>query len=223
MTAEFPQKSAMTIALVAMAIAVLLPFDRGLQAITDGVHGLHVLLIGAMVPAGCWFARRAGLGLGGNVWIGLGWALAAAVYVLVIDIVLARPLLAADIVVLAHTPLLGRLSVFMMRAFNENVIYRLFAFSALMALWRAASHGRALPLGVVVAGAFAVQLVNIGINVVLPGGHAFSALQLAYWLVRYVLPGALWGYLFWRRGFVTAEVASVAGHIFLQPAFGLLV
>lgn len=46
--------------------------------------------------------------------------------------------------------------------------------------------------------------------------------MLVYDLLRYVVPGVLWAWLFWRFGFVTAEVASVGCHIFLQPGFGIL-
>jgi hypothetical protein len=45
----------------------------------------------------------------------------------------------------------------------------------------------------------------------------------AYWLARYVAPGVVWAWLYWRHGFVTAEVASVTCHLFLQPPFGMLI
>jgi hypothetical protein len=73
------------------------------------------------------------LACAGSWRVGLVWAVAAAAYVLVIDVVLARSMLEPGTVALAHQPLAGRLAVFMARAFNENVIYRLFWFSALMA------------------------------------------------------------------------------------------
>ena len=36
------------------------------------------------------------------------------------------------------------------------------------------------------------------------------------------VPGVIWGYLYWRPGFVAAEIASVGTHPFLQPALGIL-
>jgi hypothetical protein len=32
----------------------------------------------------------------------------------------------------------------------------------------------------------------------------------------------VWGYLYWRPGFVAAEIASVGTHPLLQPALALL-
>jgi hypothetical protein len=39
---------------------------------------------------------------------------------------------------------------------------------------------------------------------------------------RPIVPGVIWGYLYWRHGFVAAEIASVGMHPFLQPALGIL-
>jgi len=46
---------------------------------------------------------------------------------------------------------------------------------------------------------------------------------LVYDVVRYIPPGVLWGYLYSRNGFATAEIASVGTHPFLQPFLGVLI
>ncbi|HKB95227.1 MAG TPA: hypothetical protein VKB94_00175, partial [Rhizomicrobium sp.] len=84
-------------------------------------------------------AGKVGLRLDGHgtrwpVLAGLGGAIAVAIYVAIIDVVLFRSTLSASSVASLHTPLNIRLSYFMLRAFNENVIYRLFVFSSLLYL-----------------------------------------------------------------------------------------
>lgn len=36
--------------------------------------------------------------------------------------------------------------------------------------------------------------------------------------VRFIAPGVLWGYLYWRHGFAAAAMAHVSAHVVLQPA-----
>jgi hypothetical protein len=163
------------------------------------------------------------LACAGSWRVGLVWAVAAAAYVLVIDVVLARSMLEPGTVALAHQPLAGRLAVFMARAFNENVIYRLFWFSALMAGLRWIRPGRDMPLAAILALGFIAQAINIGGNVMIGDWHAASPIMMAYWLARYVAPGMVYAWLYWRYGFVTVEIASVTCHIFLQPPFGWLI
>ncbi|MBU6266539.1 MAG: hypothetical protein KGN34_03295 [Sphingomonadales bacterium] len=132
-----------------------------------------------------------------------------------------RSRLAAGYVGFLRAPLHVRLFYFMLRAFNENVIYRLFAFGGLVALLRH-WQGRALSMPAMLGVAAAVQVVNIGANVVIPGGQPITPAALGYDALRYVAPGVAWAWLYARRGFATAEVASVGCHLFLQPAFSLL-
>lgn len=223
MMATFPLRSTLLIALLAMVIAAWLPFDHGITVMTGADHRLHVLVVGAMALAGGWLARRAGLYCAGSVPVGLGWAAAVAAYVLVVDFGLARSMLEPGTVALAHQPLVGRLAVFMARAFNENVIYRLFCFSALAAGLRWLRGGAPLSLTMVLAAGFMAQFINIGGNVMIGEWHVASGAMMAYWLARYLAPGVLYAWLYWRYGFVTAEMASVTCHIFLQPPFGWLI
>jgi hypothetical protein len=68
----------------------------------------------------------------------------------------------------------------------------------------------------------ATQTLNIGMNVAALSPDPLSFATLFYDALRYVAPGVLWAWLYWRFGFLTAEVASVGCHIFLQPALGVL-
>jgi len=227
MPTRFVPRSILPVTLLAMAIAACLPFDRGLQAITAGHTAPHVALVGAMALAGGWLAPRAGLSLGGrwgdSLRVGLVWALGMTAYVLLIDIVAMRPMMAPGVVAFAHTPLADRLLLFAIRAFNENVIYRLFVFGGVMAALRIWHKGRPAPLAVVLAAGTVAQLVNITLNVVMPATQAITSAELAYWAVRYIAPGVAWAWLYARHGFATAEVASVGTHFVLQPAMTLLI
>jgi hypothetical protein len=136
---------------------------------------------------------------------------------------------------LETTGLRDRLIYFMLRAFNENVIYRLFVFSSLFYLISRIKGAHAndthandtyaseLPPALIWCAIVATQTLNIGVNVVALSPDPLSFAALFYDALRYVAPGVLWGWLYWRFGFLTAEVASVGCHIFLQPALGLLV
>lgn len=222
MAATFPRTSILLIALAAMGIAALLPFDRGVAFVSGGLLPIHVLLVGAMALAGGLFARQSGLSCAAHPRVGLLWALGMAAYVLLLDLLVARPLMPQDALAYAHMPLLGRLTVFMARAFNESVLYRLFLFGGLIAVLRR-RFSASLPPVVVLAAALGAQLVNIGLNLGLGEVGAISPALLLYWALRYVLPGMVWGWLYWRHGFVTTEIASTGVHLFLQPVIGVLV
>ncbi|MBR0795248.1 hypothetical protein JQ615_07605 [Bradyrhizobium jicamae] len=209
------------IVLISAMIAWLSPFDIAFAAVTFGSPVLRVILMAAVALSGVHLARSASLRLDGHTarspaLIGVMAAMVVAAYVVLIDAFLFRHLLAPEVVEFLRSPVAQRLLHFMLRAFNENVIYRSFVFSLLLCLVRTKST-----LGTVVLMVVA-QPINIGVNVVLPSGDA-SVGMLAYDALRYVVPGVLWAWLFWRFGFVVAEVASVGCHVFLQPAYGVLI
>jgi len=151
------------------------------------------------------------------------FALIVAAWVAGTD-VLFRPILPVAYVDFIHQSLGFRSAYFVLRAFNENVFYRLFLFSMLAwgmtRIWPGPT-GR--PTSAVIWSAMVVaQLVNIGLNVCLfnPPG---SVAGFVYDGLRYIVPGVCWAWLYWRSGFATAEVASVTCHIFLQPPLGHLI
>lgn len=214
---------------VAIFIAAITPFDVTFSAATLGSTWLRVFLIAALALCGAYFADRIGLrlsaaGIKTQILVGASGALIVALYVAMIDTVLFRHALPADYVQLFHTnSLQNRFLYFMFRAFNENVIYRLFLFSTLAwLLTRAAKVVKvaSLPPYLLWAAMIAVQSINIAINVTAfaPDPLAFST--LSYDLLRYVVPGVGWVWLFYRYDFVTTEIAAVGSHLFLQPILG---
>lgn len=223
MVRNFSPRSTLTIALIAMVIALFLPFDQGLRLISGGTLAMHVWLVGVAAVVGAWFfAGRAALPSGGSIRVGVIWALIATLYVLLIDGLLLHPLMSPAVRSLLQIPLLPRMAMTMARAFNENVLYRLFLFGGAMAVWRGVRRGHPASVKDVLVLAALAQVVNIYLNVALFDHDPITAATLAYWAVRYIVPGVAWGWLYWRDGFVTAEVASVGVHVFLQPVYGLV-
>ncbi|TPK77165.1 hypothetical protein FKO01_36085 [Mesorhizobium sp. B2-3-3] len=211
---------------VSAVIAIIAPFDVMFTAATFGSPVLRAILIAVLVLAGAWAANSAGLrlltGQIGSVLIGAIAAVLVAGYVVAIDCYLFRSSLPASYVqFFEQTPLAARLAYFMLRAFNENVIYRLFVFSmALCLLLMARPQG--LAPTVILAVMVATQALNIGLNVTALSPDPITPATLSYEALRYIVPGVIWAWLFWRFGFMAAEVASVGCHIFLQPALGML-
>lgn len=224
MIRSFSTRSTLTITLVAMAIALWLPFDQGVILITKGNLLAHLCLVGAMAAVGARiFAAPAALPSGGSIRIGAIWALGVALYVLLIDGLLLHPLMSPNMKAFLQLPLLPRMAIAMARAFNENVLYRLFLFGGALAAWRKLRPDHPTSLMTVLALAALAQVVNIDLNVALIDHDPITPAVLAYWLIRYIVPGVIWGWLYWRHGFVTAEVASVGAHVFLQPVYGFVV
>jgi hypothetical protein len=212
---------------IAVPIAVIDPFDRTFAAITLGLPWLRAVTVAAMVLVGGWCARRLGLRIEGHgvryPWLlGLAMAFAVAVYVVLLDAWLFRGLLLPAYVDTFRLPLGSRLTYFMIRAFNENVFYRLFVFTVLAAAAAALLRKPRPPFALAFALMIVTQVINIWPNVVLGSGEPWTAALLGYDGLRYIVPGVLWGCLFWRYGFLVAEVASVGCHLFLQPALGVL-
>jgi hypothetical protein len=225
-----PMRPLLPVLLIGGVIAAIIPFDLAFEAMTRGSALQRVVVFMLLAGAGAASAERVGFRLNFHgsrraPLIGAGAAVAVAIAVALIDGVLFRSSLAPDYRKVFETVSLSRrLAAFMLRAFNENVFYRLFLFSVLTwilsRLWHDAS-GR--PKATVLwAAAIAAQMVNVGINVVLPSLDSATVTSIAYDGIRYVAPGVAWAWLFSRYGFATAEVASVGCHIFLQPALGML-
>ena len=216
------------IALLAALIALVAPFDVLFEAATLGNPLLRMALIAALACGGAWLAARNGMrlelhGPGRPALIGIAAAAGVAAYVVLLDCFVFRSLLSESYAAFLHRPLGERLQYFMLRAFNENVIYRLWLFSALVWLAGRLRGVAPLPGAAVVLAMVASQMVNIGSNVVALASTPPSPLVLTYDALRYVVPGVVWAILFRRNGFAVAEIASVGCHLFLQPAFSLLI
>jgi hypothetical protein len=216
---------AVSLLLIGSAIAALAPFDRIFASLTQGSILARVGLLLALALCGMQFARLSTLSLhqAGRVPIlaGIAAAFGVAVYVCIIDAWVFRQVLPGPYVNYLETHALGsRLTYYMMRAFNENIFYRLFAVSTLAYfLFKLTKHRTVAIVSAVVL----AQVINVEVNreSALAAGQAGApALLMLYYLMRGVVPGVLWGLLFWRFGFLSAEVASVGCHLFLQPMLG---
>jgi hypothetical protein len=218
------------ILLIGMAIAAIAPFDVAFAAATSGSRPGRMGLIAVLALIGAFCGNRVGMRLEGHgsrrpVLIGVAGAVAVAVYVVALDGVLFRASLPVSYLHFFETTgLRDRLVYFMLRAFNENVIYRLFVFSTLVYLISLVKGIRASDLHPVLiwSAMVATQMLNIGMNVTALSTDPLSFAALFYDAIRYVAPGVFWAWLYWRFGFLTAEMASVGCHVFLQPALGAL-
>jgi hypothetical protein len=204
-------------------IAALAPFDVVFAAVTRGSAPLRVCLFWAVALSGALSGARIGLqirspGLKYRALVGLAAAFSIAVAIVLIDF-LFRNILRIPPADFIYLDLRARLVYFMLRAFNENVFYRLFLFSVLALCISKIlhdTHDRPTTLAIWIA-MIAAQVFNIVLNVgiaTLP----ISISTIVYDVFRYIVPGVCWAWLFWRYDFMTAELASVTCHIFLQPA-----
>jgi len=169
-------------------IAAVNPFDVAFARLTLGSSTLRVGLFAFLASSGALFAARADLELQPHgtrhpILVGLAAALFVALAIALIDGVLFRNFLPAPYVEFFRSTTLGqRLTYFMLRAFNENVFYRLFVFSALTFVinkaWRKKSDASARG-GVWIAMVIA-QTINIWLNVVALSNEPVSLEMLAY-------------------------------------------
>jgi hypothetical protein len=207
-------------------IAFVAPFDVVFDAATGGSAILRVCFFVALAWSGGWAGSKVGLtiqfhDLRHPVWAGLLAAICMAIAVALIDVVF-RSTAPPSYIAFMHQDLKARLVYFMLRAFNENVFYRLFLFSMIALclgnILRDAD-GRPLPM-VFWISMVSAQVINISLNLVFES--PVTATTVIYDGLRYITPGMCWAWLYWRHGFTTAEIASVTCHIFLQPAIGRL-
>jgi len=214
------------IVIIATLIAAFVPGDLLLEHLGLGLPLLRMAVIAAMTLVGAQCALACGLRLEPHgaphpLLIGVLAAVGVAAMVFTLDAVLLRGQLEPGYAQYLASPLPTRLAGFMLRAFNENVIYRLFVFPALALAAHRALGRKAISPVILIGAMIAAQLINIAINVVGTSELPVTAARVAFDGIRYVAPGVLWALLFRRHGFAVAEVASVGCHVFLQPAFTL--
>ncbi len=212
--------------ILAAIIAWVQPFDLAFDAATRGVPALRAVAIVALAAIGAEAARRVGLhvhsrGQRGVIGVPVLVAMSVALACAGVDWAF-RPVLHLSYVQVIATPLWLRTIAFMMRAFNENIIYRLFLGSSLAwvfgRVWKTAQGA---PSQAAFCCAFALsQGLNVWINVT--SQAPVTALSLLHDGLRYVVPGLVWSWLYWRRGFQANEVASTSVHLLFQPLVGLL-
>jgi hypothetical protein len=218
------------ILLIGIPIAAFYPFDVIFNAATGGSAALRAALFVVLALSGTLMGNRVGLtvhpyGARSPALIGVGAAVLVAVAIALLDGVIWRQHLPPGYLRIFQTVgLTTRLAGFMLRAFNENVLYRLFLFSSLALLlgrvWPD-SDGRPAP-GAMWLAMILAQTVNIGTNIVAFAPDGVVPADLLYDAIRYIAPGVLSAQLYRYYGFATTEIASVGCHVILQPALGYL-
>lgn len=207
---------------LAAAIAWFQPFDLAFAWATGGSPPLRAAAMVLMALVGAAAGRRIGLGVespgrGRPVRDALLAAVVVGVFCALCDWAWRPVLHPSYVAALTSTPLGLRVLWYAARALNENIIYRLFLSSLL--IWGLGRAWKA-PDGRPARGAFwtgfiLAQGANIWINVT--GLAPLTAAGLLHDLFRYVAPGVIWGWLYWRRGFAANELASTSVHLVFQP------
>jgi hypothetical protein len=131
-----------------------------------------------------------------------------------------RPILSPGYVAVFGGPNLPRrILAYMAGAVGEETVFRLLLMSGLVAvgnlLWR--GDGASRPALFVAAIAIA-QAANVLPKLTEPSSPA----EVVYDVLRFYVPGLVWGWLYWRHGFLAALTAHPACHLILQPALLLV-
>ncbi len=151
-----------------------------------------------------------------------GYAVLQALYIVIVDAVLFRSVLPANYVnTFLHEPLAERLLGYCTRAFYESLMYRFFIGTTLIWCIRWVLRLRGpIPFGIVMMAMLAAQTINIAANVLGVYWPEATPAVMLWIVVRFVLPGTFWGYVYYRSGLVVSEYAASALHLILQPVIG---
>lgn len=156
-------------------------------------------------------AYLAGLRLGPRDWPAAAKAIVTAVvgvtaFILILDGLVFRRSLPAEYVTFYTGPLLPRTVKMCVSAALEEVQFRLVLMTGLvmaMSLVR-----RPLPPTAFVAAILISQFINVGGLVI--AFPLYAALR--FWAV-----GSVWGYLYWRHGWLAALIGHASCHLLLDP------
>ena len=164
-----------------------------------------------MFEAPAWRTLSGGLTLRPPDWRAAGIAVACAIMgvtasILVLDGLLFRQHLTPDYVRVFTSPLIPRLPVLSLIAALEEVKYRLLLMTTVVALQKLI-FGR-LSVSSFVAAIVISQFVNVGSLVLADPVYA----ALRYWAV-----GCVWGWLYWKHGWLAAMTGHAGSHLLLNP------
>jgi hypothetical protein len=211
---------------IAAAIAWITPFDPLFDALTLGSPVLRAIAIVVMALAGLKVGQQLGMGfepkgLKRPIVQPIVVAAVVGVCCALADWLLIPDRNGAYVQMILATPLSTRLTYFLMRVVNENILYRLFLGSVLIWLigrvWKTA-EGRPAE-GAYWLGFLLAQCLNIWLNVTCK--EPVTPLALLHDAVRYVTPGMVWAWLYRRHGFQSNEIACTTVHLFYQPLVAL--
>ena len=164
-----------------------------------------------MLEASAWRALSGDLTLRPANWRAAGIAVVFAIvgvtgFILMLDALLFRQHLTPDYVRFFTSPLIPRLPVFSLISAIDEFKYRLLLMTALVALQKVL-FGKMTPTSFVIAIVLS-QLVNVGVFVLADPVYA----ALRYWAV-----GCVWGWLYWRHGWLAAVTGHASCHLLLDP------
>lgn len=128
------------------------------------------------------------------------------IFILLLDAVFFRRLLTSRYVDFFTSPMWPRTAWTCLEALGDEVKFRLMVMTALVAL-PALIHRKSSPQWI---GASIVisQFLNV---------WPFVLADPIYATLRYWLVGCVWGWLYWKRGWVTAASSHAVSHILLDP------
>lgn len=211
---------------LASFVAWTQPGDRLFTALTFGQPWLRVIAIVAIGLAGLEIGKAVDLGVEHRthkrfLWASTLCAAAVAVVCAVSDWAFRSTLQPSYLWLLHAVPMAERTPIFMLRAVNESIVYRLFLGSLFVwvvgKVWRT-KDGRPAA-GAYWTGFALAQGLNVWLNVT--SRAPLTPPAVLHDALRYFLPGMVWGWLFWRRGFQANEVACAGAHLLFQPLVGL--
>jgi hypothetical protein len=132
---------------------------------------------------------------------------AVTAFILFLDCFLFRAHLSANYVAFFTSPLTPRLQAICLLAAYEEVKFRLLLMTALTlmvaALWKRTPPGWCFVLIIIAA-----QVANIG---------SFLVGDPGYGSLRYLAVGSVWGWLYWKHGWLSALIGHTSTHIVLDP------
>jgi hypothetical protein len=141
------------------------------------------------------------------VWAGLISIVAVTAFIVALDVIAGHP---APYVGFYTSPLWPRTPLIAALAITEEVKFRLVLMTAMV--WLVSIVRRPVPAWWIVAAIILSQFANV---------WAFVVAEPIYGSLRYWLVGCVWGWLYWKHGFVTAAAAHGACHLLLDPALKL--
>jgi len=123
-----------------------------------------------------------------------------------------RSHLAADYVTQYTSDLMPRMAFMVLTSTYEEVKWRLVLMTLLIAAARLIL-GRRPPDGVFIAVIAFVQFCNVA------DGLAAAPVYSAF---RFFLPGCVWGWLYWRHGWMTGLAAHAGCHLIMDPVLRIV-
>jgi hypothetical protein len=201
------------------ALAYAIPYDVLFDRATLNLPAARAIAMLCFWIGGLWLQRANGFSLAPvdmrypALQIA-GAALAVAIWCVVMDAVVFRSILPPGYYGSEQQPLGLRLLYYCSRAFNENVLYRLFLGSLFAYALRKLLPQPKFAVALAMLGMAAAHLINVLANM----GYAGFAPETCLWLLlRFMVPGIAWSWLYVRHGFVANEGAAMGVHCFLQP------